>query len=402
MFFIGILTIIGISSDEKNNERSVDLNSIVFDDLPMYSILCPLYKEEKILSQFIKAMENLKYPINKLEVILLFEEDDVKTIEFAKSLDLPKQFRIEVIPHRLPKTKPKAINYGLNIAKGEYIVVYDAEDMPESDQLLKSANCFSKESTDVVCLQAKLNFYNPTHNILTRAFTAEYSFWFDCILQGLQIINAPIPLGGTSNHFRKDKLIELGGWDPFNVTEDCDLGMKLYNKGCKVKILDSTTFEEANSDVFNWIRQRSRWIKGYMQTHIVYTRSLFNMKREFIFFMQAIIGWRWFTLLVNPLMWTLTVIYILEYSHVVGFYKDIFPPVIFYMAVLSLAIGNFLYVYYNLIGLAKKGYWNLIPSIIFIPFYWLLMSYSSFIALYQLFVKPHFWEKTHHGLHIKS
>ena len=179
-----------------------------------------------------------------------------------------------IVPQSLPKTKPKACNYGLRQAHGEYVVIYDAEDIPEPDQLKKAYLALRRTvSRSVICAQAKLNFYNSHQNVLTRLFTTEYSLWFDLMLTGLQSARCPIPLGGTSNHFRVRHLRMLQGWDAFNVAEDCDLGIRIAQKDYATVIFNSTTFEEANSNLANWMRQRSRWIKGYMQTYFVHLRS---------------------------------------------------------------------------------------------------------------------------------
>jgi cellulose synthase/poly-beta-1,6-N-acetylglucosamine synthase-like glycosyltransferase len=246
---------------------SGELAKIKDSELPIYSILCPLYREAAMVPHFIEALEEVDWPKDKLDVILLLEEDDQETVEAVQSMDLPQYARIFVVPHSFPKTKPKACNFDLVFAKGEYVVIFDAEDRPEKMQLKKAYLAFEKNQNKFFCLQSKLNFYNPNHNLLTKLFTAEYSLWFDIILQGIQSIEATIPLGGTSNHFRTADLKKLQGWDPFNVTEDCDLGVRIFKQGLKTAIIDSTTFEEANSSLPNWLRQRSRWIKGYFQTY---------------------------------------------------------------------------------------------------------------------------------------
>lgn len=372
-------------------------------ELPIYTILCPLYREAAVLPQFIEAMESMDWPKSKLEVLLLLEEDDQHTIDAANSMQLPEYVKVVVVPHSEPKTKPKASNYGLAIARGEYVVVYDAEDKPEPTQLKKAYIAFSKQKENVVCLQAKLNYYNPHDNLLTRLFTAEYSLWFDVILPGLQSINTTIPLGGTSNHFRTAKLIELQGWDPFNVTEDCDLGARLFANGYKTAIIDSTTLEEANSDAKNWFRQRSRWIKGYIQTYLVQMRDPILFYRSHgvhALIFQLIVGGRISFMLINPILWAITISYFTLNWLVGPTIESLYPTAVFYMAVISLVFGNFTYLYNYMIGCAKRGHWDLIKFTFFIPWYWLMMSMSAAIALYQLVFKPHYWEKTIHGLHL--
>ncbi len=373
--------------------------------LPTYTILCPLYKEAHILPGFLQAIEKLDWPKDKLDVQLLLEEDDTQTIFTAHGMNLPSYVRVVVVPHSLPKTKPKACNYGLSLAIGEYLVIYDAEDIPEPKQLKKAWYAFQNASADIMCLQAKLNYFNPHHNWLTRFFTAEYSLWFDVILPGLQSINTYIPLGGTSNHFRTKDLMTLQGWDPFNVTEDCDLGARLFKLGGKTAIIDSVTLEEANSNLKNWIRQRSRWIKGYMQTYLVHMRhplKFFRDSGRHAFIFQLVVGGKIIFLLINPILWITTISYFAARATVGPTIEQLYPSGVFYIAVISLVVGNFAYLYFYMIGLAKKGHWSLIKYVYLVPVYWLMGSIAALMALYQLIVKPHFWEKTNHGLHLKK
>lgn len=374
---------------------------------PIYTIFCPLYKETEVIAQFAKAIQDLNYPKDKLDVLLLLEESDKETIQVAKDLNLPEYFRLIIVPHSLPKTKPKACNYGLAYAKGQYAVIYDAEDIPDPLQLKKAILTFEKtQNENVVCAQAKLNFYNPHQNLLTRLFTAEYSLWFNLVLTGLQSIGAPIPLGGTSNHFRVKDLNELKGWDPFNVTEDCDLGMRLCKRGYSTAIFDSTTMEEANSNFKNWFHQRSRWIKGYMQTYLVHMRRpqefLSDWKKPHVITFQLVVGGKVVSMFINPLMWLTTISYFLLRPLVGSFIESLYPPTIFYMAIISLVFGNFLYMYYYMVGCAKKEQWELIKYAFLTPIYWLMMSVAAVMALVQLVTNPHYWPKTTHGLHLKK
>ncbi len=369
--------------------------------LPTYTILCPLYKESQVLPKFIKNIERLDWPKKKLEILLLLEEDDKQTIEAANKLALPDYFKIIIVPDGNPKTKPKACNYGLTKATGEYVVIYDAEDAPEPSQLKKAYLAFQENGLNIFCLQAKLNYYNPNQNLLTRLFTAEYSLWFDVILPGLQSIETTIPLGGTSNHFRTQALRDIQGWDAFNVTEDADLGVRLFKAGYKTAIIDSVTLEEANSNIKNWIRQRSRWIKGYLQTYLVHSRHPLKFAKDLrghFFIFQLVSGLRISFMLINPILWGMTIAYFGLYRFIGPQIEALFPPVVFYIAGISAVFGNFLYLFYYMVGAAKRGQWGIIKYIFLIPVYWFLASIGAFMAIYQLFYKPHFWEKTIHGL----
>jgi cellulose synthase/poly-beta-1,6-N-acetylglucosamine synthase-like glycosyltransferase len=324
----------------------------------------------------------------------------------ASAMKLPKHIRIVVVPNSQPKTKPKACNYGLAYAKGEYLVIYDAEDIPDTLQLKKAYLAFGKTDEKTICLQAKLNYYNPHQNLLTRFFTAEYSLWFDVTLPGLQSFNTALPLGGTSNHFKTKNLIEVEGWDPFNVTEDADLGVRLFKKGYKTAMIDSVTLEEANSKVKNWFRQRSRWIKGYIQTLLVHMRDMKSFwvsgNKSHLPWFLIIVGGKVLSLYINPLMWIITISYFAFHSVAGSFIESLYPSIIFYMAILSLTVGNFIYLYNYMIGCAKRGRYDLIKYALFVPFYWLMMSFASWIALYRLITKPYHWSKTVHGLHLSK
>ncbi|MCL4535914.1 MAG: glycosyltransferase [Bacteroidetes bacterium] len=382
-----------------------EIESIDESKLPMYTILCPMYREEAVIRNLLDSLARIDWPKDKLDVILLLEQDDTSTIAAARSMSLPPYVRVLVVPHSQPKTKPKACNYGLAHAKGEYLVIFDAEDVPDPLQLKKVYLAYQKVPRDVKCIQAKLNYYNPSQNLLTRLFTAEYSLWFDVILTGLQTVETTIPLGGTSNHFRTRELLELEGWDPFNVTEDCDLGVRLFKRGGRTAIIESVTLEEANSNLKNWLRQRSRWVKGYMQTYLVHMRDPISFIRAHgwhALFFQLNVGGKIGFMLINPLLWLLTFSYFAFYPIAGPTIEELYPPLVFYTAVTSFVFGNFLFLYYYMIGVAKREYWWLTKYVFLIPFYWLMASVAAGIALYQLFFRPHYWEKTIHGLTVKA
>ncbi len=393
------------STSEEHIDEAV-IAALKDADWPTYTILCPLYKEAAVVPQFVQAMRAIDYPTEKLQILFLTEEDDAETRRAILSLRLPPHFHIVTVPDGAPRTKPRACNYGLVEATGQYVVIYDAEDMPDPLQLKKAVLTFANHGADLACVQAKLNFYNPQQNLLTRWFTAEYSLWFDLILPGLQKAKLAIPLGGTSNHFPTQALRALGGWDAFNVTEDCDLGLRLSWFRLKTVVVDSTTYEEANSRVKNWIRQRSRWIKGYMQTYLVHMREPLHYLRagrlRELFSLQVVIGGKTAILLINPLMWLLFALTILFRQQVTAAFAPLFPPFILYTGLFTLILGNFFYGYIYLLGCMKRAQFELVPWMLLIPIYWFLTSVAAGMALYELFTRPHYWQKTIHGLHLKQ
>ena len=390
------------SSGEKIDEGIIHALDRLVVEWPTYTILCPLYKETAIVPQFVAAIKALDYPLEKLQVLLLTEENDNETRAALYSMHLPPSFTILTVPKGTPQTKPRACNFGLLQAKGQFVVIFDAEDEPEPDQLKKAVLTFANLGSEVACVQAKLNYYNNRQNLLTRWFTAEYSTWFDIMLPGLQRTGFSLPLGGTSNHFRTEVLRALGGWDAFNVTEDCDLGLRISQYGLKTAVLDSTTYEEATSRFKTWLFQRSRWIKGYLQTYLVHMRHPVQTLqqghvRKFCS-LQLIVGAWTLVLLLNPCMWALTLLYIL--FHPVHLYSMLFPGPILYLGAFCLIFGNFFYVYIHLIGCLRRHEYALMKWVLLIPLYWVMMSASAYIAFYQLIVKPHHWEKTQPGTHL--
>jgi glycosyltransferase XagB len=408
-YFADVLFNLFIISKSLNKGQEItftesQIGQLGQEELPTYTIFCPLYKEAHVLPQFVNAISKLDYPKDKLQVLLLLEQNDKETIQDAEKMSLPSFIQIVVVPNTLPKTKPKACNYGLQYATGKYSVIYDAEDIPDPLQLKKAALAFNQSDQSVVCVQAKLNFYNSEQNLLTRLFTAEYSLWFDLILPGLQSVAVPIPLGGTSNHFRTRYLRKLYGWDAFNVTEDCDLGLRLSAKGYKTVIIDSVTLEEANSQFFNWINQRTRWLKGYMQTYLVHMRQSFRLikakKFGLVAGIQMVVGGKIIALLVNPLMWMLSVLYFSFRSTIGPFIETLFPAPVFYFAVAAFVMGNFLYLYYFMLAATKTKRYSLVKYTFLMPFYWLMISVAAWKALVNLIFEPHYWFKTKHGLHL--
>ncbi len=376
-----------------------EVEALKDEDLPSYTILVPLYKEGGVLPQLVTSLSRIDYPDDKLEILFLLEEDDDETIQAYERMNPPAPFEGLIVKDSYPHTKPKACDVGLARATGERLVIYDAEDRPEPDQLKKAVIGFTKVGQEVACLQARLNFYNRNYNLLARWFTTEYSLWYDLLLPGLSAMDAPIPLGGTSNHFLVDKLREVGGWDPYNVAEDCDLGIRLYRQGYRTHVLNSTTWEEACSQTGYWIRQRSRWIKGYMQSFLVHTRQPVKTMSQLgiggtLHFILLTLG-MFMANLVNPFYWFLTVLWILFRTESVGEY---FPATVFILAFFCLFVGNYALIYANMLGCCKRGYYHLVKYALIIPPYWALLSVAAWKAAWQLIVKPHYWEKTQHGL----
>ncbi|MBA3709582.1 MAG: glycosyltransferase, partial [Planctomycetes bacterium] len=383
---------------------AAELAALSDDALPIYTVLVPLYREAAVASELVAALERLDYPKDRLDAQLLLEEDDVETIAHVRSLALPDWLRVVVVPPGTPKTKPRACNVGLAQARGEFLVIFDAEDRPEPDQLKKAVAAFRRMPKKIACLQAKLNCYNRSRNLITRWFTLEYTAWFDLYLPGLHAIGAPIPLGGTSNHFRSAVLRTLQGWDAFNVTEDCDLGMRLERGGWRTRILDSTTWEEAPSRWITWLKQRSRWMKGYWQTHLVHTREplscLIDLGPWKMALMLFTVGGQVGSLLINPLCWVIGAMWL---RHQWTLFDPNHPwTVALVVATVALLLSNLLFILIHVLGALGRGFHNLVPFALLLPLYWAMLSVATWRGFLQFFSAPFKWEKTPHGVPVRS
>ena len=367
--------------------------------LPVYTVLVAAYKEPEVIDRLISSLAALEYPADRLDVKILLEADDAPTLAAARAALPPAHMQIVAVPVSEPRTKPKALNYGVRNARGKFLTIYDAEDRPEPLQLRRAVSAFRQIPDEVGCIQAKLSYHNVSQNVITRWFTGEYAVWFENLLPGLASLDLPLPLGGTSNHFRMDALERVGGWDAYNVTEDADLGIRLYRAGYSVKVLESTTLEEANSDFINWEKQRSRWYKGYLQTWLVHMREPRRLWSDLgargFFFFNLFIGGTPLLTLLNPVFWALSWLWLLGRWSVIA---QLFPPWLYYAAVLSLVLGNLSVLYMGVVSARATGRPALVPVMLLAPVYWGMMSLAAIKAFVQLLYAPTFWEKTTHGL----
>lgn len=386
---------------DNRNESGIDRIEQSEQSLPIYTILVPLYREANMLQSIIYNLQKLDYPPAKLDIKLILEEDDTQSLSMLSRMTLPSMFELIVVPPAYPQTKPKALNYALTFARGAYLVVYDAEDQPEPDQLKNAVRLFRRSPLEVACLQARLSFYNMHENWLTRQFAIEYAALFHGILPLLQKLGLPMPLGGTSNHFRVPFLRSAGGWDAFNVTEDADLGIRLYKQDFKILMLDSTTYEEATTGIPAWFRQRTRWLKGWMQTYIVHMRNPLDAIRELR--LKGFLGLQliFACILASAFVYPWVCAYLL--------WQFVAPPVIsdashfgydwFLMFCLAnLGFSLFASMCLGLTALRSGNHNISWVNICALPIYWMLISVAVYRAFIQLFVSPSYWEKTEHGV----
>ena len=359
----------------------------------------PLLHEAHLVPDLVAALGRLDWPRERLDIKLIVEADDPDTIAAAETWGRYPPFEVVVVPAGQPRTKPKALSFALPFARGEFVTVYDAEDQPHPRQLRMAYATFLRSPHEVACLQATLAVDNGDASLLARLFAIEYSALFDGLLPTLAALDMPLPLGGTSNHFRREALVEVGGWDPFNVTEDADLGLRLARFGYRSGTIDLQTFEEAPATLWPWMRQRTRWFKGWMQTWLVHTRHPLHLLHE--------LGWRRF-LGFNLIATGLIVSALIHPVYLATLVLMATDPLAlwgdggaFAAMLVGVNLFNLFAGYTAMAGLAmrtlalrgeRRGAW----ALILLPIYWLLMSVASYRALFHLVARPHKWEKTPH------
>ncbi len=392
------LRLIGAAVARTWNDRGCDLPD---REMPIYTIIAALYREAASVHPLLAAIDQLDYPREKLDVIVAVEADDRETLAALDTRSTHLPITVMMVPASGPRTKPKALNVALPFARGSFTAVYDAEDRPEPDQLRRAVRAFAAGGGRLACVQARLCIDNTEDGWLARYFTAEYAGQFDVFLPGIAAMGLPLPLGGSSNHFRTETLRALGGWDAYNVTEDADLGMRLARFGYRTGVISSTTYEEAPAAPGPWLRQRTRWFKGWMQTWLVHMRAPGRLLRElgpagFLSF-QLLVGGNVLAALVHPLFMGCLIFSVLSGAPM---WRGDGAAVAILAALYAttIAIGYFTSAFLGWLGLAQRRLLDVAWVLLLTPLHWLMLSLAAWRALYQLIVAPHAWEKTEHGL----
>lgn len=369
--------------------------------LPNYSVLVALYREAEVVPELVAALRRIDWPASKLEIKLVCEEDDHVTLAAIRALPLPHNMEVVEVPVFGPRTKPKALAYALALAGGDFVVLYDAEDHPHPKQLLHAWQKFRESPPEVVCVQAPLEIANRGAGIVARMFAFEYAALFRGMLPWLSGNHMLLPLGGTSNHFRRSILQEVDGWDPYNVTEDADLGMRLARFGYRTETIDCPTWEAGPDRVATWLPQRTRWFKGWMQTWLVHMRDPALLVRELgptsFIVGQILLAGMVLSALAHPFLLFTGVILVVDLAlaRPAGSWKSLLLAV----DTVNIACGylSFLLLGWQTLRIRERlGFWMIV---LFTPAYWMLMSLAAWRAVWQLWRKPHLWEKTpHHAL----
>jgi len=359
---------------------------------PVYSVLVPVYHETEMMTQLAGALSQIVWPRDRLDVQILFEADDVETLAAADITRFPAGTRFTIVPAGGVRTKSNALNYGLTWALGDYVCIFDAEDRPHPGQLLEAYRAFRAGGGDLACVQAPLVADNGREALLAAHWKLEYATQFGLLMPAMDILGLPIPIGGTSNHFRKPDLLMAGGWDAWNVTEDADLGLRLARLGRRVGMLNLPTFEDAPTEFGVWAAQRSRWIKGFMQTWLVLMRQprvlLKQLGVQRFVALQMTLGGA----ILAPLFHAPMLILIVAAGLFSQLSIGIFGAA---LLGLGLAVG-----FLSDVMAPGRWSWSRVAAVLTRPLYWPLHSISAARAIWELVEAPHFWAKTPHTPHV--
>lgn len=368
--------------------------------LPVYTVAVPLYREEAVLHQMLAALTALDYPVAKLDIRLLIEADDTGMHTALAQIALPPHVSVTVVPPGPPRTKPRALNLALLEARGALFTIFDAEDIPDPQQLRRAAARFLRAPEDLACLQARLVIDHAHEGLLPALFALEYAGLFEVLNPGLLRSGLPIMLGGTSNHFRTQALRAVGGWDAWNVTEDADLGVRLVRAGYRMCGLPSDTREEAPLTLPAWLKQRSRWIKGYMQTLVTHSRAPIRLLREAglpatLAFLSLGLG-TVVTALAYPAFAIAAFLAYREGSLLspTGAFSSLTSTLALTVSIFG-AIALFLP---PAIGALRRGAPRLLFLLPLLPFYYGLVCIAAWMALYEYRARRFAWNKTTHGV----
>ena len=368
--------------------------------LPIYTVLVPLFREAAVVPQLVQSLLALDYPHPRLDIMILVEEDDPLTATTLAALALPRHMRVVHVPAGEPQTKPRALNVGLLQARGDLVAVFDAEDRPDPRQLRLAANLFHRLPAHVGCLQGRLVIDNVDDSFLSRMFALEYAGLFDVVNTGLIRVGLPILLGGTSNHFRTHVMRRVGGWDAWNVTEDADLSFRLVRNGYIIRDLPSDTLEEAPAHAGLWFRQRVRWMKGFVQTIVTHTRTPQLMMRE----TGLAKGFALLSLCAGTLLSALGYpVFVLATAASLIIYGMPTPSSAGAMLLITLWLTLFMAGMLAMIaplvlGARHRGLQDLWPWLLLAPVYYLLVSAAAWMAIVEYVRAPSRWNKTEHGL----
>ncbi|MEM1065906.1 MAG: glycosyltransferase [Pseudomonadota bacterium] len=368
------------------------------DNAPRISILVPLLNEAGVTDFLVSRLTALNYPAGRLEILFVVEEQDGTTGSALGTAPLAPHMRVIHVPPGHVRTKPRALNYALDFCQGELIGIYDAEDAPQPDQLLKVAAAFEAAAPDVACVQGRLEFYNARDSWLARAFAVDYAAWFGVLLPGLARLRFAIPLGGTTLFIKREVLERIGRWDAHNVTEDADLGIRLARNGYRTEIIDTATAEEAVTRLRPWLKQRSRWLKGYAITYLVHMRdpralwAELGPKRFFGF--QTLFLGSLSLFLLAPVLWSFWLV-LLGLGHPLA---AALPGALTAGLIGLFLVAGALQIAAEMLATAVPRHRWLFPWLVTMPLYFPLATLAAYRALIELAVRPFHWEKTEHGL----
>lgn len=397
-FFIACAALRTTAAISRPPARQPRISMLLSPDLPVYSVIVALYQEAEVVPDLLIGLSRLHWPRTKLEIKLVCEEDDLETIAAIQTHPLSRIVELVLVPPSLPRTKPKALAYALPLTRGELVVLYDAEDRPDSMQLVEAWQRFHASGRDLACLQAPLEIANRRAGLIANMFGFEYAALFRGLLPFLAHNELMLPLGGTSNHFRREVLEEVGGWDPYNVTEDADLGLRLARRGYRCETLSRPTREDGPEDFRSWHRQRVRWLKGWIMTWLVHMREPALLARQLPVLSFVVTQILFAGMVLSSLLHLVLILLLFGLGIQVAFDlpMELWQSYLVAFDVFSMLLGYGSFLLLGWIVLKPQDRHDFWKLCLFTPVYWTMLSWAAWCALFELWRRPHHWAKTPH------
>jgi cellulose synthase/poly-beta-1,6-N-acetylglucosamine synthase-like glycosyltransferase len=378
----GSIIFAGIRNKRKQLSSAINSRNT---ELPKFSIIVPTKNEESVIRRCLDGIFNIDYPKEKMQVIVVDGKSEDNTFRICSEFLGKYPENISVISEKSAKGKPAALNLALPYITGEIVCVFDADNLPEKEVLMRTASYFSDKK--IVALQGRTTSLNEKFNALTRVIAAEERAWFQTLLSGREKLQLFVPLTGSCQFVRTNVLKELGGWDENSLTEDVELALRLVENQHLIKYApDVCSGQETPSGLGSLFKQRVRWYRGYMETAIKYGRLLDNLNRRTI---DAEIS------MGGPFMMVVSLLSYINWFFVALFLSQSNPIINFTGLIIALTAASLVSIG---VGLAASEKPIKPQNILWIPFiyvYWLMQMFIAGWAFLKLvFRGKRVWTKT--------
>ena len=375
----GSIIYVGIRSRRKRPQSNYT------HEEPKFSIIVPTKDEEAVIGRCLNGLLDLDYPKDKLEIIIVDGNSTDGTCKICSDFSAKYPGTFKVVNEKKSKGKPAALNLALPYATGEIVGVFDADSVPEKDVLRKVASHLGDKQ--LIAVQGRTTSLNEKKNILTRVAAAEEKAWFQALLSGREKLKLFVPLNGSCQFIRRNALEELGGWDETSLTEDVELALRLVEKKRQIKYAEDVCCgQETPNGLRDFIKQRVRWYRGYMETALKYGRLLDTLNKKTV---DAEIS------LAGPFMMVVSLLSYVNWFFLALFLSESNPVISFTGLVIALTAVSMLSAGVALTASEKP---MKLRNLLWVPaiyVYWLIqMCIAGWAFLKLIFRQKRVWNKT--------